>query len=77
MLQGKYDEAEPLFRETLAIFKKVHGDEHPSVATGLNNLAGLLKKQVSEGSLFVFPLPNAVLKDADPVLIVLGQILRG
>ena len=47
MLQGKYDEAEPLYRETLAILKKVHGDEHPSVATGLNNLASLLKSQVS------------------------------
>ena len=30
-------------KEALAIWKKVHGDEHPQVATGLNNLAGLLK----------------------------------
>ena len=44
--QGKYDEAEPLYKESLAIRKKVFGDEHPSVATGLNNLAGLLKAQV-------------------------------
>ena len=60
MLQGKYDEAEPLYRESLAIDKKIYGDEHPDVATDLNNLAGLLKAQVSESSVFVFPLPNAV-----------------
>jgi tetratricopeptide (TPR) repeat protein len=57
--QGKYDEAEPLYRQSLAIKRKVcaihfaassrdHsckvlGEEHPSVATSLNNLAGLLK----------------------------------
>ena len=62
MLQGKYDEAEPLAREAVAIYRKVHGDEHPYVATGLNTLAGLLKEQVSESSLFVFPLPNAVVE---------------
>ena len=27
--------------------KKVHGDEHPDVASGLNNLASLLDDQVS------------------------------
>ena len=43
--QGKLDEAEPLFKESLAIKKKVFGDEHPSVATGLNNLALLLYHQ--------------------------------
>ena len=62
MLQGKYDEAEPLYRESLAIDKKIYGDEHPEVATDLNNLASLLESQVSEGSLFVFPLPNAVVE---------------
>ena len=43
--QGKYDEAEPLYKEALAIRKKVFGDEHPSVAESLNNLAGLLYSQ--------------------------------
>ena len=62
MFQGKYDEAEPLYREALAIDRKVSGNEHPDVATSLNNLAGLLKTQVSEGSLFVFPLPNPVVE---------------
>ena len=62
MLQGKYDEVKPLYEEAITIWKKVHGGEHPQVATGLNNLAGLLYKQVSESSLFVFPLPNAVVE---------------
>ena len=47
MLQGKYNEAEPLYRESLAIDKKIYGDEHPEVATDLNNLAWLLESQVS------------------------------
>ena len=60
MIQGKYDEAEPLYRESLAIDKKIYGDEHPEVATDLNNLAGLLKAQVSS---FVFSQkPNAVVE---------------
>ena len=42
----KYDEATPLYKESLAIKKKVLGEEHPSVATGLNNLALLLSDQV-------------------------------
>jgi tetratricopeptide (TPR) repeat protein len=59
--QGKYDEAEPLYRQSLAIIRKVcaihlvassrdHscqvlGEEHPDVAQSLNNLAELLKAQ--------------------------------
>jgi tetratricopeptide (TPR) repeat protein len=59
--QGKYDEAEPLYRQSLAIDRKVsafmsvwlfhrtscqvYGDEHPDVAGDLNNLAELLKAQ--------------------------------
>ena len=43
--QGKLDEAEPLYRESLAIDKKVYGEEHPEVAIGLNNLAILLWTQ--------------------------------
>jgi tetratricopeptide (TPR) repeat protein len=59
--QGKYDEAEPLYRQSLAIrrkvcaihlaassrdhFCKVLGEEHPDVAASLNNLAGLLYAQ--------------------------------
>ena len=45
--QGKLDEAEPLMKESLAIKKKAFGDEHPNVATGLNNLAQLYDAQAS------------------------------
>lgn len=45
-IQGKLEEAEAPMREALAIFKKVLGEEHPNVATLLNNLAQLLSAQV-------------------------------
>ena len=40
--QGKLDEATPYMEQSLAIWKKVYGEEHPKVALGLNNLALLL-----------------------------------
>jgi len=43
--QGKYAEAEPLYRRVLAIREKALGPDHPSVATSLNNLAELLDTQ--------------------------------
>ena len=43
--QGKLDEAKPYMEEVLAIDKKVYGDEHPEIATDLNNLAQLLNAQ--------------------------------
>ena len=46
--QGKLGEAEPLYKESLAIRKKVFGDEHPKVALALNNLALLLWNQDNE-----------------------------
>jgi len=42
-VQGRYDEAEPLYRRALEISEKTLGAEHPDVATSLNNLAGLLQ----------------------------------
>ncbi|CAM9778863.1 unnamed protein product [Ectocarpus fasciculatus] len=45
MCQGKYAEAEPLYEQCQAIEEKVLGSEHPSLATTLNNRAGLLYKQ--------------------------------
>ncbi len=41
--QGKYDQAEPLFKRALAIKEKALGPDHPSVATVLENYAALLK----------------------------------
>jgi tetratricopeptide (TPR) repeat protein len=43
--QGKYKEAEPLYQQALALRQKLLGDDHPHVATSLNNLAGLYKSQ--------------------------------
>lgn len=43
--QGRYEEAEPLYLEALAMRKKLLGEEHPYVATSINNLAGLYHKQ--------------------------------
>ncbi|QQS29997.1 MAG: CHAT domain-containing protein [Sphingobacteriales bacterium] len=38
---GNYTQAETLYKEALAIRKKVLGEEHPDYATSLNNMAGL------------------------------------
>ena len=43
--QGKYAEAEPIFRRALVITESVLGPEHSDVAEGLNNLASLLYAQ--------------------------------
>lgn len=40
---GRFDEAESLFREALAIDEKAHGVRHPEVASCLNSLAALLQ----------------------------------
>ncbi|HBB30385.1 MAG TPA: kinesin, partial [Cyanobacteria bacterium UBA9273] len=37
--QGRYSEAEPLFRQALEMYKRLLGENHPHVATSLNNLA--------------------------------------
>ena len=45
MLQatGQYAEAEPLYRQALAINQKALGEEHPAYATDLSNLAFVLQ----------------------------------
>ncbi|MBE8968722.1 tetratricopeptide repeat protein [Nostocales cyanobacterium LEGE 12452] len=43
--EGKYGEAIPLVERVLAIRKQTLGDEHPDVATSLNNLAFLYREQ--------------------------------
>jgi tetratricopeptide (TPR) repeat protein len=42
---GRYSEAEPLFKRSLAIRERVLGPNHPDVATALNNLAALYHAQ--------------------------------
>ena len=41
--QGKYDEAEPLYREALKVQRETLGDRHPSTLASINNLGTLLK----------------------------------
>jgi tetratricopeptide (TPR) repeat protein len=43
--QGRYADAIPLARETLAILEKALGPDHPDVATSLNNMAELYHDQ--------------------------------
>ena len=41
-VQGKYAEAEQLFKRSFAIREKILEPEHPKVATSLNNLARII-----------------------------------
>ena len=40
--QGKYDEAEPLFREALEVDRETLGNRHPDTLAAVSNLGGLL-----------------------------------
>ena len=46
-MQGLYAKAEPLYFQTLAIYKETLGEKHPTYATGLNNLAIFYENQGS------------------------------
>jgi tetratricopeptide (TPR) repeat protein len=39
--QGRYPDAEPLYKQSLAILEKLLGKDHPNIATSLSNLAEL------------------------------------
>ena len=43
--QGRYNDAEPLFLQSLDIYKRQLGNDHPDVAQSLNNLAQLYYSQ--------------------------------
>ena len=43
--QGKYDEAEPLYREALEAQRETLGDRHPSTLTSIINLGALLQNK--------------------------------
>ena len=45
LAQGRYAEAEPLYKRALVINEKAFGSDHPEVATNLNNLAALYHDQ--------------------------------
>ncbi len=42
--QGKYAQAEPLYKQALAIKEKVLGPDHPDVAIVLENMVEFYKK---------------------------------
>ncbi len=42
--QGRYAEAEPLYKRALAILEKALGPDHPNVANSLENYAAVLRK---------------------------------
>lgn len=72
-MQAKYKEAETLYIRSLTIDEKVHGPDHPIVATGLNSWAGVLCRQVRAIVLFVFramflfPLVSELLRHGKPL----------
>jgi tetratricopeptide (TPR) repeat protein len=43
--QGKYSEAEPIYLRSLEIDKQIYGEDHPIIATDINNLAVLYYSQ--------------------------------
>jgi tetratricopeptide (TPR) repeat protein len=43
--QGRYADAEPLYKRALAIREKALGPDHPDVAQSVNNLADLYSAQ--------------------------------
>ena len=43
--EGRYADAEPLYKRALAIREKALGPDHPDVAQSLNNLADLYSAQ--------------------------------
>jgi CHAT domain-containing protein len=61
--QGQYAAAEPLYRRSLAISEKALGQDHPGVATSLNNLAGLLSAQ-GQYSSAVFVLDRSLTSES-------------
>jgi tetratricopeptide (TPR) repeat protein len=43
---GRYAEADPLYKRSLAITEKALGPNHPTVGTPLNNLAAQYRSQI-------------------------------
>jgi len=43
--QGKYLEAEQMYREVVEVRERVQGKEHPDTLTSMNNLATVLSDQ--------------------------------
>ena len=46
--QGRYDEAEPLYRRALDTYERVLGPDHPTTIAVRGNLQGFLRDQGRE-----------------------------
>ncbi len=46
---GRYDEAVPLYRETLDLYRQVLGPQHPDTLVSIGNLASVLERQSRYG----------------------------
>ncbi|MBL8151867.1 MAG: tetratricopeptide repeat protein, partial [Blastocatellia bacterium] len=42
---GRYEQAEPLFKQALKVFEKVLGSRHPNTQTARNNYNSLLQEK--------------------------------
>ena len=43
--QGRYSDAEPLYKRSITILEKALGPDHPELAANLNNLGALYQAQ--------------------------------
>jgi tetratricopeptide (TPR) repeat protein len=73
--QGRYADAEPLYKRALAIGEKALGVDHPDVAQSLNNLAGLYKEQGRYGD--ALPLVQKTIASARAVPALAIPVLFG
>ena len=64
--QGRYGEAEPLFKRALEVNERVLGPEHPDTLTSVNNLAALYLVQGRYGE--AEPLYKRVIEASERVL---------
>lgn len=71
VVQGKYNEAEPLYRRLLALKMQALGSHHPDVARSLNNLALVLQEQVGVLSVRDDTTPQIIVETASHCLLSL------
>jgi tetratricopeptide (TPR) repeat protein len=84
--QGKYEQAEEMYRQVLRLSETVLGKEHPNTLASMNNLATVLRnqgkyEQAEEIHRQVFRLSETVLGKEDPLVLTsmdnLALVLTG
>lgn len=55
VVQGRYEEAEPLYKRAIVIWEAAMGEDHPHVANALGNWAVSLTTQVGPWYQWLFP----------------------